>query len=234
MVVGMSVCAAMNRVSTYLAAFVLAGSMSTRGLADMTGFQTPGFRGGEGSLLAGWERFSVATNNGVGNLPDMAGSTADARIFQYEPNAFVLGSGNIYNIFNKSEFELKFTAAEPVGLVVLQIRTGGFELDYASVGISYESGGVPQFLTALREETDRQAAGPGGVFVSSLWRWDLSALDLSSFTVQFKASEGSMSLDSVTIDTLGKAQTAVVPEPSVWALLAVGLAGGALLGWRRR
>lgn len=224
----------MNRSHRILCAALVGASLSTSASAGTEGFQAPFFRGTFESQYAGWDRFTVATNNGVGNFPDLPGSTANARVMQFEPNAFLLSSGNIYNISQKSQFSLAYTGAQEVGLVNLQIRTGGFELDYASVGIGYEVDGTAFFLPATRVELDRQLAGPGGVFVSSGWQWDLSGLGLSSFTVAFNAAEGSLSLDSVTIDTLSKSQTALVPEPGTWALLGVGSVGLLVLGWRRR
>ena len=202
-------------------AFVAAVTASlTPAFAGTNGFVVPSFRGQPGSAVAGWERFTVATDNGVGNSPDLAGSNAAAKLLQRDANAFVTSTGNIYNMAGKSSFEVSYSSLAPVGLVVFQARTFGTELDYSSVTLSYGA----TLLTASRTELDRLAVGepgtPGsGAFVSSKWGWDLTGQNAQNLKLTFSAASDSLSFDSATLDV------AVVPEPSTIALVALGLGG---------
>lgn len=205
-------------------------------LAGTNGFTVPTFRGQPASTVAGWESFTVATDNLVGNAPDLPGSTATARILQFDPNAVILGSGNLYNQNHVSRFQLRYSAADGAGLVVLQMRTLGNELSYDSVRLTYDLGAGPVSLGATREELSRVSLGPpgqgpGGSAISSRWTWDISAAAPTSYTISFQASDVSLSLDSATLDTLA---AKAVPEPGTWALLGTGAAALALAGWRRR
>jgi len=216
---------------------VLAASVSVSVSAGTNGFYAPFYRGMTESQVAGWERFTVPVN-GAGNLPDIAGSNANARLTQTEPNAALTLGGNIYNQAHLSDFRIDFTGSQPVGLVDFQVRTIGLELDYSSVALTYVVDGVLQTIGASRTELDRVLLGPpgmgGGASVSSAWQWDISSAGVSTFGIQFKAADVSVSLDSATVDTLSKTQTALVPEPSTWALGAVGAIALLGMGWRRR
>lgn len=58
--------------------------------------------------------------------------------------------------------------------------------------------------------------------VSSRWDWDVNAIGLTDYRIEFVAASSSLSFDSATLDG---AAVGVVPEPSTWAMLAVGVAG---------
>lgn len=195
--------------------------------AETNGFTVPAFRGQPGTTFAGWDRFSVALGN-PGNKGDLAGSSSIPTLLQLVPGAFIPGSGNIYNGADKSQFEIRYAASEPIGEVVLQVRSVGTELDYDSVKLFAWT----ESLGATRTELDRVSVGPpppapgSGFGVSSLWSWDLTSLDANAFAISFDAAEINLSLDSATLDVRA------VPEPSP---IVLGLAGGmALMLLRRR
>ena len=190
------------------------------------GFYVPTFRGEAGSADAGWDRFTVGVG-APGNTPDLLGSTATgARLTQLEPQAFVTGSGNIYNQDGISSFSINYTAGASISAVVFQARAIGTELDYSSVRLNYAGGNLVGAYAEL-ERAPFVGQGPGAI-VSSAWTWDLSGLNASEFTITLAAAGPSVSFDSATLDVR------TIPEPGTWALLLCGLAGGGLLLRQRR
>ncbi len=202
-------------------------SMWVPTMAGTNGFYIPTFRGQPGSTSSLWETFTVPTG-APGNRPNF-GTDLSPVLTQLTPGALITGTGNIYNMAEASAFTISYASGSgPLGLVVLQTRTFGTELDYNTVRLTYDGGS----LTATRTETDRvQVGAPGtpgsGVYVSSAWQWDLSGRNVSQYSISFNAAEHSLSFDSALLDVQ------VVPEPGTLALMAIG-AGFLVVGLRRR
>ena len=113
--------------------------------------------------------------------------------------------------------------------MVLQVRTAGNELDYGSFALQYNGLSLP----GSRAELERTSFGgppgtPGSGFsVTSKYAWDLPGDYAGPFSIGFKASDVSVSLDAIALDV------GFVPEPSTWALLGSGL-GAWIVASRRR
>jgi hypothetical protein len=175
--------------------------LSSPVLAGTNGFFVPFFRGSTNSEAGYWETFTVPVG-ASGNLADRPGATTGAVLSQTDTNAFLTGSGNIYNLSGTSVFTLSDSTSFTVSTVVLQARTLGGELDYQSLLLSYTNGSGQQSLTPLRQVELNRGDQPGlGPTVSSLWQWDLTGLNVNTYTISFKAAGASLSFDSMTLDT---------------------------------
>jgi len=204
----------------FLGSFALALAASTVH-AGTNGFVVPAFRGSPNSESGYWETFTTPV--GAPGNPARAGATTDAVLEQSNASAFLTGSGNIYNLDGTSAFTLTDSTPFTLGSVVLQTRTLGTELDYANVSLSYTDGtGLHTLSPLARIELDRGTQPGLGETVSSLWQWDLTGLNVNSYSLNFAASGPSTSFDSMTLDTWN--QFAPVPEPSTWAIGALGAA----------
>jgi PEP-CTERM motif len=199
--------------------------------AGTNGFVVPFFRGSANSESGYWEVFGHAV--GVNNLADRPGSTTGAGLLQNNPDAFLTGSGNIYNFATTNSFVLTDTTPFTLGTIVLQTRTLGNELDYSSMILSYSDGSGSHTVAPLfRDELDRDPNAPGGTAVSSLWQWNLTGLDITDYAISFNAGDTSVSFDSMTLDNWN--QFAPVPEPSALALAGGGLAMFGVMAGRRK
>ncbi len=193
-------------------------------------FEVPGFRGSPNSESAYWDIFTVplgAPGNAANGVADGGVALSGAVITQTTPGAFLTGGGNIYSFSSASTFVLEDEVdyANGLGLVVLQVNTLGTLLDYDSVALTYDLGSGPVSLTTTREELYNSPSL--GNDIVSKWEWDLSGLNVSSYSIAFNAVESSLSLDKVTLDTLS-----AVPEPQEYAAM-VGVALSGFAVWRR-
>jgi len=187
------------------------GAFSTHAVTN--GFINLPFRGSPNSEAGYWESFNVPIG-APGNLADKPGATTGAALTQFETNAIMAGSGNLYNQAGISSFELTDSTPFALGTVVLQIRAVGSELDYASMLLTYaNASGAHSLAPLFRHELNRAVAPGQGIAVSSLWQWDLSGLGISNYTVAFHAGGESLSFDSMTLDTAGLFTKAFPQQP---------------------
>lgn len=171
------------------------------GHAVTNGFINVPFRGSANSEAGYWESFNVPVG-APGNSPDKPGATTGAVLTQFETNATMAGSGNLYNQAGISSFELVDSTPFALGTLVLQIRAVGSELNYTSMLLTYSNASGAHSLAPLfRYELNRAVAQGQGIAVSSLWQWDLSVLGISNYTVAFHAGGESLSFDSMTLDS---------------------------------
>jgi hypothetical protein len=205
-------------------------ALSAATQAATNGFYVPSFRGSPGADAAGWDRFT--TGVGVGNLPDLPGATTGSRatVTQLDPVGVVLGSGNIYvGIGGAARVRVDYSSLDPVGQIVLQVRTLGTEMDYSGLRLNFVSGGSPVSLPGSATTlASAPSQGFPGQNISLGYSWFIGDPTVTSFNVTFSATGEHLSLDAVTLDVLP-----AVPEPATWALCLAGM-GVLVLSCRRR
>lgn len=182
----------------------------TNVFAATNGFVVPSFRGSANTASGYWETFTVPYG-APGNAPDQPGATTAAVLTQSNANAFLTGSGNIYNL-STSSFTVADCTPFALGTVVLQVRTIGTELDYNLVSLTYANDSGAHSLTPLfRYELNRTVGQ--GYSVSSLWQWDLTGIGVSNYSIACNAAGPSLSFDSMTLDTANQFSPAFPAQP---------------------
>ncbi|MGH7214122.1 MAG: PEP-CTERM sorting domain-containing protein [Tepidisphaeraceae bacterium] len=221
-------------VSSALAAFALGAVCATD--SAHAAFVTPSAgdarfgwsRNDANSTYQEWNTFSDEQGS-PGNAPDVGSFNPNgaANLQQTESGAFLTSGGNIYSPTVATKFVVDVPdydlADADSSVVVAQFRTLGTEPAYD--GITLTPDGGTAISPTSTQELDRVALGGfGGTQVDYLARWVVPG-NADGYTLNFAASESSMSLDRIAIDTF-----ATVPEPA--SLASIAVAGGLLL--RRR
>jgi hypothetical protein len=203
-------------------------------------------RGAANSVYAEWDVFTVpfgAPGNApdVGSFPSTGSPDGGASLIVSNlPGAFLTG-GNIYS----PTVATAFTGTIPAHnrgpgwntRVVFQLQTRGSFVDPNSVELSCLSGPSEVFLdwTAHYELASIPLGGFGGFQVDRMFVFDIPAFNPAALELNFVASESSMSLSRVAIDTFTtQAPLSAVPEPASFAMAGLGLAGVLALRLRKR
>lgn len=182
------------------------------------GFVTPdGFgwsRGSAGTSYFSWDDFASAT---LANAPDagafpvpLPGGWVSPTVQETSGTAFVTSTGNIYSFTTVLSFEA-VVPAEPVSggttTVLLQTRTMGREVDHATLLCN---GVAP----VEHVELYRLNLGPqdvfGGDLVDAFWRFEVPAT--GAVTIAFDATDVSMSLDRLEVDTYSEVGAACAAD----------------------
>jgi hypothetical protein len=127
--------------------------------------------------------------------------------------SFITGGGNIYSIAGIISPHIEFGGFDLGSAynttVLMQLRTQGTEFNPATVSLN---GAIaPIETTELYREP---LGGFGGFIVDTLFRFEVTG-NLDSYVITFDATEGSMSLDRIAIDTFTSIASAPCPADMV-------------------
>jgi hypothetical protein len=181
----------------------------------------------------------VFNPNGTPTARDASG--LDASSFPND-GAFLTSGGNIYSFSAPIQIALDLPnygkgAAGWSTTIVLQIQTAGNPLDPSSIALTPLGGSALLPLDGGTRTFSGSTGSPfGGNKDDWFFEWHVDG-NASSYALTFKASDASMSLDRISVDTLTTFTPAVAPTPEpsslVSATLGLLVAGG-WWGLRRR
>lgn len=220
-------------------------------------------RGVGGATYQHWNVFNDDTDTGTDSIivdttPDVAGfvnpNSGTPSVTETSGNGFLTGGGNIYSFSGATTFEVEIpealvgpnfgpTVPEHNLTAIVQIKTLGTELDYSSILLNGQS-------AVDTAELYRLSLGEGQFGGADVETWllfnisyaSLAMTDALPLTLTFNASDSSMSLDELSIDTALSpfgyySEPNPVPEPGMAALACLGafvLTGGRRFRTTRR
>ena len=175
---------------------------------------TPEWRGLPLSNHAEWDIFTAAKFEP--NAPDVSG--ANASITGTTSSAFLTSSGNIYSFQAPTFFQLDASSVEGIANVFLQIKALGSSIDLAGAMLIADDADCNPFAISPTHSmviSEEQLGGErGGIGTLYTLQWDLRATPITGdYTILFNATESSLSLDRVSLDTSESYQFVPKPEP---------------------
>ena len=181
-------------------------------------FISPSWRGDSDAEYAAWDMFTEAEF--APNVPDKHSDapTSDAALTCFTGSAFLTSSGNIYSFQSATSFQIEDSANFPIENALLQISGLGSGINLETVRlIANDPEGAPQTFRPARSfiiNKEVLTGERGGEGTSYAIQWDLSANPVvGSYAVLFKATESSLSLDKVSLDTSASFQAVLQPQP---------------------
>lgn len=165
-------------------------------------FIIPEWRGSEETSHAEWDVFTVAKF--APNKPDIVAD--DAILICTTSSAFMTSGGNIYSFQAAAFFQIDDFTGFPIRNVFLQMRTLGSGVDAAAarlIATGADGETVTHLPTRILVLSEEELGGErGGVGTVSTLQWDLQETPVSGiYTILFNATESSLSLDKVSLET---------------------------------
>ncbi|MFT6178253.1 MAG: hypothetical protein ACJAQT_001524 [Akkermansiaceae bacterium] len=181
----------------------------------------PDWRGDNEAAHAEWDVFTKAKFEP--NSADVASD--DATITCTTSSAFLTSSGNIYSFQAPTFFQLDDTTDFPIQNVFLQISALGSGVDVAGARLlatDQEGETVAIFPTFTFISSEEELTGEnGGIGTTYGIQWDLQSTPVSgAYTILFNATESSLSLGAVSLDTSASFQK--VSKPQALSVKPVG------------
>lgn len=141
--------------------------------------------------------------------------------------AFIIGpgsTGNIYSFAAPQSYQLQDSTSYDLGSVVFQFQTDGTVVDFESIKLQYTNGsGTLIELSPAEMIREYRSSGSsfGGTTNRTAVQWDLSGLDVSSYSIVWASDSASLSFQQASLDTWNSSAE-VVPESRRWIASGAG------------
>jgi len=150
------------------------------------------------------------------NAPDISGG--EATLIGTTPGAFITSSGNIYSFQSATSFQMNLSSDQEITNAFLQIKALGSSIDLTKVSlIGKDSGGddvsvPPTHVMIVSEE--ELGGERGGIDTIYTIQWNLQSTPVTGdYFILFNATESSLSLDRVSLDTSPTYEFVPRPKP---------------------
>lgn len=233
----------MNRIVLVLLLLLVRDSFSQSFFTTPARYLTPGWRGSAGTEFSRWDIFYSPYNginypdmdapNGIGQLASEAGFTPPSNSSPGDPyafwhlqnptlsqngtdTAFIIApgaSGNIYSFADATAYQIADATPYTLGSVVVQFQDDGQLMDLSSIKLA--ANGNEYAPTNFITEYKASGSSFGGFTNRSAAQWNLTGLNLTSYTITFKATDTSNSLQELLLDSTPTYAEAV-PSARSW------------------